>query len=489
MHTIRLSSATDFDGWRSSARTLLMRGVEPRDVVWTDKSSSDLFDAMQGERRENLTTTAFSVPRTFLDLAQTVSLHRDAGRFSLLYRTLWRLQSEPRLLEVSVDEDVARVRSMAKAVRRDIHKMRAFVRFRRTEIDHRDWFVAWFEPAHHIVEANSPFFVRRFASMRWSILTPEVAAHWNGENLTFGEGAHRNDAPAEDAMEDVWRGYYASIFNPARLKVSAMRAEMPVRYWKNLPESRLIAPLVKEAALRSSSFVAEGPKPANLKPQQRVAMPADSYVPPGTHVALRTEAAGCRSCPLWQPATQTVFGEGRVNAPIMFVGEQPGDQEDIEGKAFVGPAGQVFDSALKEAGIDRSLTYVTNAVKHFKFQPRGKRRIHQRPNAQEIQHCRFWLDREIVLVKPRLIVMLGATAAQSIFGKALKVSDWRGKIIPLQAFGCDGLVTVHPSYLLRLPEAAAREQNFRQFVEDLKSAAARVDWVAHSGRPISLEAS
>jgi DNA polymerase len=190
----------------------------------------------------------------------------------------------------------------------------------------------------------------------------------------------------------------------------------------------------------------------------------------GPLAALRAEAAGCRRCPpLWAPATQTVFGEGPILAPVLFVGEQPGDQEDLAGRPFVGPAGHLFDRALDEAGIDRLRTYVTNAVKHFKFEPRGKRRIHQKPGGGEIQACRWWLDREIDLVKPRLIVALGATAAHSVFGKPTPIAKTRGRLIDL-AGGAQALVTVHPSYLLRLPDATAKAAGYERFVEDLRLA-------------------
>lgn len=472
MQTVALSGQVDFEGWRNSARAMLARNVKPNDVFWTVGRGDSLFDGSADERDEQGgTPSPMSVPKRFIELARTVLLHSDPERFALLYRLLWRLRAEPRLLEVAIDADVARAEAMAKSVRRDIHKMRAFVRFRRMLVDGMDWYVAWFEPEHHIVEANAPFFMRRFTSMRWSIVTPETTTHWDGENLSFGDGGRRSDAPAEDAMEDLWRGYYASIFNPARLKIDAMRAEMPMKYWQNLPEAALIAPLIKEASRRSDDFIAEGATEANARPQQlRSATVPPIIAAPGTLAALRTDAAGCKSCPLWQPATQTVFGEGPADAPVMFVGEQPGDQEDIEGQPFVGPAGQVFDRALKQAGIDRSVAYVTNAVKHFKFQPRGKKRIHQRPNTGEIQRCRFWIEHEIEIVRPRLIVMLGASAAQSIFGKATTIRDARGRIGETPFAGSAGLVTVHPSYLLRLPDDAAREQEFARFVEDLRLA-------------------
>jgi uracil-DNA glycosylase len=185
---------------------------------------------------------------------------------------------------------------------------------------------------------------------------------------------------------------------------------------------------------------------------------------------LREEAADCRACPLWKDATQTVFGEGPQHAQVMLVGEQPGDKEDLAGKPFVGPAGQMLDRALEEAGIDRSKVYVTNAVKHFKFLARGKFRLHQKPNTSEIRACRQWYERELSSIKPVLVVAMGATAAQSVFGKITPINKNRGRLIDLED-GIKSLVTVHPSYLLRLPDAQAKAQEYRRFVDDLKIAA------------------
>jgi len=185
---------------------------------------------------------------------------------------------------------------------------------------------------------------------------------------------------------------------------------------------------------------------------------------------LRQAAANCRACPLWRNATQTVFGEGPAHARAVLVGEQPGDKEDLAGKPFVGPAGQMLDRALEEAGIDRSKVYVTNAVKHFKFVARGKIRLHQKPTTPEIKACRQWYERELATIKPTLVVAMGATAAQSVFGKMTPINKNRGHLIDLEE-GIQALVTVHPSYLLRLPDAQAKAREYERFVSDLKIAA------------------
>jgi uracil-DNA glycosylase family protein len=187
--------------------------------------------------------------------------------------------------------------------------------------------------------------------------------------------------------------------------------------------------------------------------------------------AVREQAAHCRDCPLWKNATQTVFGVGRESASIMFVGEQPGDQEDLAGQPFIGPAGRLLDRALTDAAIDRKATYVTNAVKHFKWEPRGKRRIHKKPSELEINACHQWLERELAVVQPDLIVALGATAARAIFGRATAIEKNRGRVIPAAqaklGIDADVLVTVHPSFLLRVPDED-RDAAYERFVADLK---------------------
>ena len=199
-------------------------------------------------------------------------------------------------------------------------------------------------------------------------------------------------------------------------------------------------------------------------------MPRKPSSSSGDIETLREEAANCRACPLWKDATQTVFGEGPPQASLMLVGEQPGDREDLAGRPFVGPAGQMLDRALQQAGIAREKVYVTNAVKHFKFVPRGKIRLHQKPNASEIRACRPWYERELASIKPDLVVAMGATAAQSVFGRIMPVNKNRGRLIELDD-GTRALLTVHPSYLLRLPDADAKAREYQRFVDDLGIAA------------------
>ena len=447
---VTLPEPDDFDAWRNAARQLILAGVRPEDVVW-QAYAPDLFGS--GDLPPDLDGT-LTVPKEFVDLARTVVCHSDPERFALLYRMLYRLQTQRTLIHDHADPLVRRIEDCAKAVRRDIHKMRAFVRFRQVSVSGEDGgvrYVAWFEPDHHIVRINARFFVRRFASMAWSILTPDLCIHWDGKALTESPGAKKSDAPDGDPVEDVWKTYYASTFNPARMKIGAMLSEMPKKYWKNMPETSLIPGMVASAQARASGMIA------------RQAVGGDNAA---ALALLRDEAAGCVRCPLYKPATQTVFSEGPVDADLVFVGEQPGDQEDLAGRPFVGPAGQVFDRALLEAGIDRTRAYVTNAVKHFKYEQRGKRRIHAKPGIGEINACRWWLDQELGIIAPRITVALGATAIRSLFGKTMSVASMRDRPHHVANIG-EIWVTVHPSYLLRIDDRRAADAAYQEFVGNL----------------------
>jgi probable DNA metabolism protein len=454
---VALAGEDDFEGWRDAARALAQTRVPPSEVIWqVGDAPSDLFgdEAVLAPAAP----APFRVPRAFLDLAQGVVLHADPQRFALLYALLAGLIENARRIEDRADPLMRRLEEMAKAVRRDIHKMRAFVRFREVRDAEGPRYVAWFEPEHHIVRHNARFFVERFANMRWSILTPELSLHWDGESLAEGPGATRADAPGDDPVEDVWKTYYASIFNPARLKTGAMLKEMPRKYWKNMPETALVKGLVAGARARETAMVqtARAAAGGNIE---------------AAWAALRDEAAACTRCDLYKHATQTVFGEGPVDARMMLIGEQPGDQEDLAGKPFVGPAGQMLDRALAEAGIDRAGVYVTNAVKHFKFEPRGKRRIHSKPDTGEITACRWWVEQESLLVKPEVTVALGATAARSLLGKTVTIARERGRPIALPGGGF-GWITIHPSFLLRIHDRGEADAEYGRFVEDLKAARA-----------------
>jgi DNA polymerase len=463
---VRLAEGHDYAAWRAEALRLWAMGAGPEDVAWGE--GADLFGDLAAPAAARKPSAELRVPRAFPALARTVLLHDDPGRWGLLYRLLWRLQQQPRLLEDSADPDVRAAEGMARTVRREMHKMRAFLRFRvLTEADGSERHVAWFEPRFPILRATAAFFVKRFSTMRWSILTPLGSLHWDGESLAEGPPARRGDAPAEDAAEDLWRTYYASIFNPARLKVGAMLKEMPRRYWANMPEAALIPALVAGAQAREAAMVAAGK--------------ADRGEAPTSLKAVSTAIQQCRMCPIGCNGTRAVMGEGPAQAPLMIVGEQPGDHEEASGQPFVGPAGQVLRGALDRAGLAIGEAYVTNAVKHFKFTPTAKRRLHQTPTAGEIDTCRWWLDGERALVRPRLILALGASAARGLLGRTVSVGKERGRG-HLRGDGSEVWLTSHPSYLLRLQDEGRRVEEAR-FMADLHTVAERVKDLAEKGSP------
>ncbi|PWJ22389.1 UdgX family uracil-DNA binding protein [Jannaschia seohaensis] len=444
--------------WRDAARRLAH--VPPSEIDWGwEDAGASMFDAPLPEPR------ALTVPKPFAALARLLMAERTGRGFTLAHALLHRLPAERGLLANRADPQVAEAERIAKEIRRDLHKMHAFVRFREMPGQGaRRRFAAWFEPDHRIEEAVADFFVNRFGDMDWAIVTPEVTIRYEGRRVDLAAVA--STRPAEgDPLEELWTTYYSNIFNPARLKVDAMRAEMPQKYWRNLPEARAIPALIAGARGRVPAMQAAAPRPA--RPPAEAAQTVETRVArPDTLEALRMAARGCTLCPLHAQATQTVFGEGPPDAPVVIVGEQPGDTEDLAGRPFAGPAGQLFDAVAAEAGLDRSACYVTNAVKHFKFVQKGKRRLHQRPGTTEIRACAPWLERELALIDPRLVVAMGATALQALTGAGEGLLARRGTVERTRD-GHPLLITVHPSYLLRLPNPAARARETDRFRADL----------------------
>lgn len=253
MNTGRYSASVeppwDLDAWRSAARTALRADIAPEDIAWGGDAQASLLTGMALSSAAPVRATP-QVSASLFDLASTVLCHRDPQRHALLYRIAWRIaQGETHLLARVTDPDTRRAAELAKAVGRDTHKMKAFVRFREVPGE-TDTFIAWFEPDHWILDRVAPFFTRRFVGMRWAILTPYRSVAWDGAALAFGPGLQRSDAPSDDAREELWRTYYANIFNPARLNPRMMRQEMPQKYWKHLPEAQLLPDLIQSAGQR-----------------------------------------------------------------------------------------------------------------------------------------------------------------------------------------------------------------------------------------------
>jgi len=474
MYRYSLRGRGDLTEWRDAARAYLAAGILPDIIEWRTMDDADGLFGFDDNRLPPPYPghLPLNVPPSFIKLAGAVVCHSDPTRFALLYRMLFRILHGRHLMQVTSDPDVVAASRMAKSVGRDYHKMTAFVRFKELPLPEgaagRRRFISWFEPDHFIIARVAPFFQRRFTDMDWLILTPKGSASWDGETLrTTDDPAEKPDL--RDETDELWRTYYSSIFNPARLKVKMMTKEMPKKYWKNLPEAELIPGLIANAEAKVIDMAkrqASEPQPFHHRLQEAA---ANAPVPPkpaaGTLAALKEEARSCTRCDIYCRATQTVFGNGPPDAKVMFIGEQPGDQEDLAGKPFVGPAGKLFNDTLAEVGIDRHSLYVTNAVKHFKYEPRGKRRIHQKPNMGEVRQCRWWLTQELELVKPKLIVAMGATALFALTDMRQKLEDVRGEPIAMED-GRTLFVTVHPSYLLRIPDEGKKAEELVRFREE-----------------------
>lgn len=453
---LRSSPLHRYEAFRDWAKSLLKNEIAPHEA------SQNLFSqslCSQGslflsETRISFADEKIPVPKEFISLAKAVSLFRDLASFEVLYSLLWRIQKESRsLLQNALDQDVLDARRMERAVKRDIHKMHAFVRFRKTEAAEEECFVAFHRPDHCIIQAAVPFFVRRFKNMRWRIETPDAVADWDRKTLIFTPGVS-SPSVQSDPYEEDWKTYYKAISNPARLKLKMMKKEMPTRYWETMPETSVFQELLREAEPRVEEMLRRNPPAAQPKGE--------------TLEELQINASSCRACPLHQAATQTVFGEGPRDARLVLVGEQAGDEEDTSGRPFLGPAGVMLNQILREVGLRREEIYITNAVKHFKFEERGKVRLHKKPDGREIHACKPWLFAELALIRPEVIVCLGATAAQSLLGRAVNIKDELHQVMKLES-GSKLILSYHPSAILRSPSGRA-EEIAATLVESLRKA-------------------
>lgn len=278
---ITVSIPPNWESWRKEARALLEQDIPPQEILWQEdistSSQTSLFSSPPppASPQNNSPNPKFKFSRAFYDKAEKVACFRDPKRWNLLYRLIWRMShGEPHLLKIATDPDVHQFEKMRQAVSRDMHKMRAFVRFHQVDsddsnsMDSSSPYIAWFEPAHYIVRLNASFFQKRFTSMNWSILTPDLCCHWDGQEIQFSEGIPLQLKPKlEDDLNTLWKEYYRSIYNPARLKIKAMQTEMPKKYWKNLPEADLIEELIQEAQPRTQKMIekSRSDKKSNLK--------------------------------------------------------------------------------------------------------------------------------------------------------------------------------------------------------------------------------
>lgn len=436
--------------WKAEVRLLAARGVLPKDVQWSvGTPREDLFS------KAPLTgpTIPLHLTRAAAEDIETAMLHRDPERFALGHAAVIAVSRQQSRWGDRSDPVISRLMAMGKTVRRAIHKMHAFVRFRELPSAQpgRRRFGAWFEPEHPIAEAAAPFFANRFGDMDWAIATPEVTLIFDG-NLRI-EQTLAPPATARDATEDLWRTYFGAIFNPARLNPRMMQSEMPRHYWKNLPEADLIPDLIRTApaAVAAKHARAKSEAPPSYRARAAVARARIALPAPGTLDGLAAAARQCTRCQLHGPATQTVWGEGPQDARLMIVGEAPGDHEDLKGRPFQGPAGQLLDSLFSEIGMARDRVYLTNAVKHFGFRPVGRKRLHVRPETDHIEHCRWWLSEERRVIKPRVVLGLGTTAMRAVTGKSGPLHESAGKVQTL-ADSTKFIASYHPAYILRLPD-------------------------------------
>jgi DNA polymerase len=425
MPTVALAHDTDLTGWRRATRAFVLAGVAPSELSWTVGGTSDALPDADG---------SFTLSRALVALAAQAFQVRELERFALLYTLVWRAHRGELPLSDADDPDLRIVRRWALAVRADAHRMRTHIRFLPVTLGDQSSLLGWYQPDHFVLEANARLLARRNPASGFTIVTPDGSAHWGQDGLRFGTGLQKPDD--DETLLAWWESHYETVLHTAHAG-------------GGMPEAEELD---------------EDPRPLDRPPIGPVVL-AESQT--GATRTLAREARGCERCSLYAPATQTVFGEGPRDASVLFIGEQPGDQEDIIGRPFVGPAGQLLDTALEEAGIDRRRIAITNAVKHFKFTPRGRRRIHQPPSPQEIDICRFWLDAERTALNPTLLVLLGGSAGRAVLGRPVTVTRERGRPFKLPD-GSTAFLTVHPSYLLRQPDEASRAREYDAFVRDLR---------------------
>lgn len=406
MHRVSLAHPADFNGWRAYVRQCIAQDIAPDEVEWAIEPPADLF-ASQAKRALPSAAIDLRIPRWLASLI-AAALQSDApDRFTALHRVVADLHVGTNGLDDGSDTQLPYLRALS-------HQAHVATQDLRNQFLHAITFRTL--DAGPVITADSSnvlagqrHILTQLAAEPWRIRTPGLSIDWDGRRCRIGNGAGE---PCHAGPEN--------------------------EYWNGIPA--IMLPTDDESIAHTASLD-----------------------------ELRTKAADCRRCPLWEPATRTVFGEGSRSARLMFVGEQPGDQEDLAGHPFVGPAGRLFDEILARAGIPRDACYITNAVKHFKFTPRGSRRIHQKPDADEMRACLPWLAAERRLVKPQVLVMLGVTAATSVLGRSVTISRERSRAIPLDD-GCTGIVTVHPSFLLRVPDADTKARETQRFEEDLRMA-------------------
>ncbi|KIG03439.1 UdgX family uracil-DNA binding protein [Caballeronia concitans] len=492
-----------FAAWRTVARSLVTEGVAPEDVLWRESAASaTVFGTIAppcGPVDPNAPKPV-KIAREFLAMLETAACYRARDRWPFLYKVLWRWTQGDRAVASPEDADGHRLNRMIEAVQVEESKMRKTLRFR-----HRDAslgppeFISWCEPVHDLLEHAAMHFATRMGSATWMIATPHGAAFWDGallrvdrtsepeeKPMDFGESADSmsGEAVSGDAIEALWLAYYESTFAPALENAVEMASHMPVRYWKSPPNERADPALIA----RADPYTRRDREPRNVPDDMEVPLNTDLEPLKGTSLKAPPSLDACKRCSLWRNATQAVPGTGPDNARVMLVGEQPGDSEDREGTPFVGAAGKLLDDAIREAQLTRESLFLTNAVKHFKWDEQAqeaggdKERLLVTPSQREREACRYWLDEELTRIAPKVVVALGATALKALTGHRTALSEYLGKTIEHK--GRIVVPTYHPSYLLRLTDEKVREEVFGTIVEALVFAQQIADGTATVRTPV-----
>jgi uracil-DNA glycosylase len=453
---ILLQHPKSFDEWRLAVLSLLQTNRTPNEVLWSseDQQPNLWFDTLNSGAHYKL-----KIPSKLKELLMTLSMHRSLTRWNLMYRILYRsIHGEKNLLDDPADSDVATALRMQQEIENDIHRFYAFLRFKKHMDNEGEIFIAFFKPDHSILHAVLQFFVKRFGSMRWVIFTPEGSAYWDTRTLKIQDTKIDMPQVNDQEMETMWSSYYSSIFNPTRSNEKLLKQHVPNRFRSNMPEMEQVSELLQNAPKRTDRM---------LESVSSAAISGWSESLQDLNIKLQR----CVSCPIGLNGTRAVAGQGSLGG-IMLVGEQPGDEEEKCGDPFVGPAGEVLNEAFRDLNLNRNMIYITNSVKHFKFVMRGKSRIHDRPSHAEIGACRSWLNEEIRLVQPDVIICLGASAAQSVLGAKLDI----GKNLNQEFTHPSGaiiLVTYHPAAILRVPDPDRKREMYSQILRSLANAQAR----------------
>ncbi|HLX01692.1 MAG TPA: TIGR03915 family putative DNA repair protein [Trinickia sp.] len=535
MKSIRIEPS--FAVWRHIARALLQEAVAPHEVEWIEAGESAALLTADGApafaeieakagasatthanlgvtatttanieaeahpNTESATTPAApTISRTLLVKLETAACYRAPDRWAFLYRVLWRWTQGQRSVVSAHDADGARLAKRIEEVDKELQQMQALLRFRRRDPSlGPPEFVGWFDPRHDVLERAAAHFAKRMGRSSWVIATPYGAAFWDGallrvDRTTDPEEAltslsSTGEAATGDAAEALWLAYYESTFNPAYPYEPALPTDLPVRYWKPPADGKAAPPFAVKplAGIQQTAQAAQTAQTAQAESVVRV--PPSEPKPASNALASRpppASLAACKLCGLWRTKAKPIAGAGPVPAAIMLVGEQPGEQDALSGEPFRGAAGELLDDVLRRAGLERASLYMTNAVKHSKWemletprqtaQGQAVLRVHKTPAPNEVEACGYWLDEELERVQPRAVVAFGATALRALTRQPLNLSEYLG-----QTLAHDGRLivpTYHPAYALRTPDAKLREE----IVATLVAALTRAKQLA-SGHP------